>query len=52
MWLTNGAAANVTFLYEPDFWNLGTGNGDYRMRFLGTLGAVSVNSMLRLRQCN
>ena len=41
LWLTNGSTANLTFVYEPDFWNLGSGKGDYRMRFLGTTGAVS-----------
>jgi hypothetical protein len=41
LWLTNGSISNLTFLYEPDFWNIGTGKGDYRMRFLGTVGAVS-----------
>ena len=41
LWLTNGSASNLTFLYEPDFWNIGTGKGDYRMRFLGTTSAVS-----------
>jgi hypothetical protein len=41
MWLTSGAAANLTFVYEPDFWNLGTGKGDYRMRFLGSAKAAS-----------
>jgi hypothetical protein len=46
LWLTNGSTSNLTFLYEPDFWNIGTGKGDYRMRFLGTAGAVSRNRPL------
>jgi hypothetical protein len=41
MWLANGSTANLTFVYEPDFLNLGTGMGDYRMRFLGTSTAVN-----------
>ena len=41
MWLANGSTANLTFVYEPDFLNLGTGKGDYRMRFLGTTTAVN-----------
>jgi hypothetical protein len=43
-------------LYEPDFWNLGSGKGDYRMRFLGTTDAVpkivDVSQLLSVASCS